>query len=38
MIMLIAMAVLFGVGFICVLTDLVKQNKTERKKDENQIR
>lgn len=27
MIMLIAMAVLFGVGFICVLTDLVKQTK-----------
>lgn len=27
MIMLIAMALLFGVGFICVLTDLVKQNK-----------
>lgn len=27
MIMLIAMAVLFGAGFICVLTDFIKQTK-----------
>lgn len=27
MIMLIAMAVLFGAGFICVLTDLIKHTK-----------